>query len=104
MNISFRWSVRLFGAALLASGAMLITDARPAWAHATLLSTEPEYGAAFAASPPQVVIRYDLPVEVKGAWVKLERPGERVRLPQPPRYASPDRKNVAVPLAELGSG
>jgi copper transport protein len=104
MKPSFRWPFRIFGAALLAFGAMLITGAPPAWAHANLVSTEPEYGATFAASPPQVVIRYDLPVEVKGAQVKVERPGERVRLPQPPRYASLDHKDMAVPLPELGGG
>ena len=33
--------------------------APPAWAHANLLGTDPEYGANLDAAPARVVVRYD---------------------------------------------
>jgi copper transport protein len=100
--MSLRRPFRLLGAALLVLGGV-IGGAQPAWAHANLLSTEPEYGAALTAGPDRAVIRYDLPVEVNGAQVKLERSGQALRVGRP-SYASPDHKDVFLPLAKLAPG
>ena len=80
-----------------------MAGAQPAWAHANLESTEPEYGAVLATAPDRAVVRYDLPVEVGGAQVTLEHDGGRVRLGRP-TYASPDHKAVALPLPKLLAG
>jgi copper transport protein len=88
----------------------LVGGAGPAGAHADLLSTDPGYGAELASGPDRAIIRYNLPVEVKGAQVKLERragtpraPGRALRVGRP-AYASPDRRDVSLPLPELGTG
>jgi copper transport protein len=92
----------LLGAGLLVLGGV-IGGAQPAWAHANLESTEPEYGAALTAAPDRAVVRYDLPVEVSGAQVKLERSGHALRVGRP-GYTSPDHKDVFLPLPKLGPG
>ena len=100
--MSHRTLLRFVSAALLAAG-VVVGGADPAAAHANLVSTEPAYGAALAAGPERVLIRYDLPVEVNGAQVNLERSGRALRVGRPV-YASPDHKDVSVPLPELGEG
>ncbi|MDQ3947066.1 MAG: CopD family protein, partial [Actinomycetota bacterium] len=55
------------------------------------------------SGPGRVLVRYDLPVEVKGAQVTLERSGRPLRVGRP-AYASPDHKDVSLPLPELGGG
>jgi copper transport protein len=92
----------MLGVAAVAAAA-LIAGAQPAWAHANLLSTDPEYGANLSVAPARVLVRYDLPVEISGAQVKLERGGQLVRLGHP-EYGSADDKDVAVPLPKLGAG
>ena len=101
-DMCFGRPFRILVALLLALGGM-IAGARPAWAHANLLSTDPEYGATPNDAPGRVVIRYDLPVEINGAQVKLDRSGQAVR-PGRPGYASADHKDVAVPLPKLEPG
>ena len=61
-----RRSRRLVGAVLLLVGGV-VSGAEPAWAHADLQSTEPEYGTVVLAAPDRAVARYDLPVAVDGA-------------------------------------
>jgi copper transport protein len=97
-----RTLLRFVTVGLLAFGVIAGT-AGPAAAHANLLSTEPEYGAALPAGPDRILLRYDLPVELTGAQVKLERSGQPVRVRRPV-YASPDRKDVSLPLPKLGNG
>ncbi len=97
-----RTSLRLLAAALLAAG-VIVGGASPAAAHANLLSTEPAYGATLPSGTVRVLIRYDLPVEVKGAQVTLERSGRAVRVGRPV-HASPDRKDVSLSLKGLGEG
>ena len=93
---------RILGAAVVILGATAVW-APPAWAHANLLGTDPEYGANLDVAPARVVIRYDLPVEVSGAQVRLERAGQPLR-PGRAGYASADHKDVAVPLPRLDAG
>ncbi len=93
---------RLLGGALLVIGAVT-AGAGPAWAHADLDSTEPEYGAVLLTGPDRAVARYDRPVEVNGAQVTLRQSGRRLRAGRPV-FASPDHTAVAFPLPELTSG
>lgn len=86
-------------ATAVAAGA-LIGTAGPASAHATILGTEPRYNASLAAPPDRVLIRYDLPVEVRGAQISLVRSGRPVSVGRP-QSASPDHKEVALPLPKL---
>ncbi|MGH9283592.1 MAG: copper resistance CopC family protein, partial [Acidimicrobiales bacterium] len=83
--------------------AALAAGATPALAHANLETTEPAYGAALAPAPDRVLIRYDLPVEVGGAQIKLERSGAAVRVGRPV-HASPDHRLVSLPLPGLAAG
>jgi len=94
--------LRLVTAGLLALGVVVAT-AGPAAAHANLLSTEPEYGATLQAGPERILIRYDLPVELAGAQVKLERSGRPLQVGRP-AFASPDRKDVSLPMPKLEDG
>ena len=100
--MSHRPLCRFVSAALLAAG-VVVGSAGPAAAHANLVSTEPGYGAVLPAGPGRVLIRYDLPVEVKGAQVDLERDGRAVRVGRPV-FASTDHKDILLPLPELGGG
>jgi len=89
-------------AAVLAAGAV-IGAAGPAGAHATILGTEPRYGASLATPPERVLIRYDLPVELPGAQISMTRSGKAVSVGRP-EFGSPDRKSVALPLSKLSPG
>jgi putative copper export protein/methionine-rich copper-binding protein CopC len=100
--MSRRTMLRLLGSGLLAIGAVA-GWAGPAFAHAELLSTEPEYGATLTPGLDRVVVHYDLAVDVRGAQVTLERSGKPLRAGRP-AYASADHKDVALPLPALGRG
>lgn len=69
------------GLCLLATAAILAGTARPAMAHATLLSTVPAGDQLIASVPDRVELRFDEPVEVVDGAVKVFGPdGERVDL------------------------
>lgn len=97
-----RTPLRFLSAAFVALAAVVAT-ANPAAAHAELLGTEPGYGAVLPTGPDRVIIRYDLPVEVAGAQVALQHSGESVPVDRPV-FASPDRRDVAIPMPELEDG
>jgi putative copper export protein/methionine-rich copper-binding protein CopC len=93
--------LRWLGTGLLAFG-LLVGGAGPAFAHAELLSTDPEYGASVARLD-RVVVRYDLPVDVRGAEVTLQGSGRRVPVVSP-AYGSADHREVTVPMPALSAG
>lgn len=97
-----RTSLRLLAVGVLAVGA-LVAGAGPALAHADLVSTEPRYGAALTPDADRALLRFNYPVEVAGAILKLERAGQALKIGEP-AHASPDHKEVSVPLKELGTG
>ncbi|HEY9555178.1 MAG TPA: copper resistance protein CopC [Acidimicrobiales bacterium] len=79
------WSLRrvlvAVGLCLVATGATLAGTARPAMAHATLLSTVPTGDELLASVPDAVELRFDEPVEVLDGAVRVFGPdGERVDL------------------------
>jgi copper transport protein len=89
-------------ATVIAAG-VVIGAAGPAGAHATILGTEPRYNASLATPPERVLIRYDLPVELRGAQISLTRSGRAVAVGRP-QFASPDHKDVSLPLPKLSPG
>jgi copper transport protein len=97
-----RLSFRILAAGLLGLGA-LVAGAGPAAAHADLLSTEPAYGAGLAPGTDRALLRFNYPVEVAGAIVKLEREGRAVAVGKP-AHASPDHREVSVALKRLRAG
>jgi copper transport protein len=106
-----RTSLRLLAVGVLAMGA-LTAGAGPAFAHADLVGTEPRYGAALAPGADRALLRFNYPVEVAGAILKLEQsaisgtpraPGRALKVGKP-KHASPDHKEVSVPLKQLGAG
>jgi copper transport protein len=71
------WAL-VFGA-LVAAGLLVGTFASPAAAHATLLETIPANDAVLDQAPPEVVLRFDEPVEVADGAVRvLDLDGNRV--------------------------
>ncbi len=74
-----------------------------ATAHSDLVSTDPSYGAALASAPGVVLLRFNYPVDLGTANVRLERAGTPLEVGTPTR-ASSDGKDVSVPLQGLGEG
>ena len=64
-------TVKRFVALLALVGALIVAGASPAFAHATLLTTEPQPGGRFESSPPAVSLRFDEPVEVTLGGIRL---------------------------------
>ena len=63
----------------LTTAALLVATARPAMAHATLLSTAPTGDEFLTRGPEQVELRFDEPVEVVAGAVRVFGPdGDRV--------------------------
>jgi copper transport protein len=97
-----RMLLRCLTAGLIALG-VVAGAARPAAAHSDLVGTEPPYGAALASGPDRVLLRFNYPVDLGGANLRLERSGAALEVGTP-THASPDRKEVSLPLQGLGEG
>ncbi len=95
--------LRAAGALLLATVAVVVMAA-PAWAHATLQSTNPLDGARLAAAPTQVSLTFDENVEISFGSIQLfDQKGNRVDTPAPHHAATGDH-TVQVSLPKLGDG
>ena len=92
---------------LLASAAVVLLIAglaRPATAHARLVSTEPSAGAQIQEPPDQVVLRFDEPMELAfGSISVFDGEGDR-RDVGGVRYLSGDRTAVAISLGDPRTG
>jgi copper transport protein len=88
------------GASVVAAGLLFALvssgiSARPAFAHASALSTEPATGATVATSPPRVLVRFNGPVQFTvGALRVVDQNGETVKGVGAP--AHPDGQADAV--------
>jgi methionine-rich copper-binding protein CopC len=81
----------------------LAVFAAPAGAHAELVATVPAYDATVAGLE-RVVVRYELPVGLRGAEATLvDGSGRGLRVGRP-AFASADHREVAWPLPELAAG
>lgn len=93
------WSLRrvfvAVGLCLVAVGATLAGAARPAMAHATLLSTVPTDDELLPSVPDTVELRFDEPVEVLDGAIRVFGPdGERVDLAR----VEPDGAELSAPI------
>jgi copper transport protein len=85
-------------------GALLAATAAPAFAHATLLTTEPQPGGQFDSAPPEVSLRFSEPVEVALGGIRLfDGNGDRVDIGAP-EHPDGDGTRVRASLPELGDG
>lgn len=63
--------LKRLAAVLALAGAIVVATATAAFAHATLLTTEPQPGGVFETSPPYVNLRFDQPVQVSLGGIRL---------------------------------
>jgi copper transport protein len=87
----------------IAGGALLATAA-PAWAHATLQSTNPPSGGTVKTSPNQITLSFNENVEVSLGSIKLyDSTGKTISTGAPHHFAGSDR-NVGVDIPKLTDG
>jgi copper transport protein len=83
---------------------VLVAWAAPASAHAQLLSSTPAPGSVVKHSPPQVVLRFDEPVEIDFGSIRVfNAAGARVDLGGT-HYANSSDSAMAIPLPHLPDG
>jgi copper transport protein len=96
--------VRRVGTILAAMLVMLVAWAAPASAHAQLLASTPAAGSVVRHSPPQVLLRFDEPVEIDFGSIRVfNAAGARVDLGGT-HYANSDDSAIAIPLPHLPDG
>jgi copper transport protein len=93
---------------LLALGALvvalLVAGATPAFAHATLLTTEPQPGGKFDTSPSVISLRFSEPVEVSLGGIRLfDGRGNRVDVGAP-EHPNGDGSRVETSMPKVGDG
>lgn len=92
-------------ALLLLALAIVGATALPAFAHATLLSTEPNAGGVYASSPSAVTLRFNESVEVSLGGVKVFGARDRKQVVTgQPEHPRGDGAFVTVDLPHLGNG
>jgi copper transport protein len=97
-------AVRRFAVLAALVGAVLAATAAPAFAHATLLTTEPQPGGRFDSAPPEISLRFNEPVEVALGGIRLfDGNGDRVDIGAP-EHPDGDGSRVRAALPELDDG
>jgi copper transport protein len=85
-------------------GALVVAGASPAFAHATLLTTEPQPGGRFDESPPAISLRFSEPVEVALGGIRLfDGKSDRIDVGAP-RHPQGDGNRVQSSLPKLDDG
>ena len=85
-------------------GAMVVAGASPAFAHATLLTTEPQPGGRFDKSPPAISLRFSEPVEVTLGGIRLfDGKSDRIDIGTP-RHPNGAGNRVQSSLPKLDDG
>jgi copper transport protein len=83
---------------------MLLATAAPAWAHATLLSTNPADRATVAQSPPRITLSFSESVAISLGSITLhDAAGKTISTSAPQHYGGTDR-NVEVTPPKLENG
>jgi copper transport protein len=95
-----RRALALFGLAV----AIVVATAVPAFAHATLLTTEPQPGGVFATSPPFVSLRFDQPVEVSLGGIRVFTADRERVVTGAPEHPGGAANQVRVSLPKLSNG
>jgi copper transport protein len=89
-----RWFVAC--APLIATVAVVLGTAAPAWAHATLVGSVPAANAHVTTAPDRVVLRFDQHVQPQGTGLRvLDSKGDSVATG---KWFQPDQDSVAVKL------
>jgi copper transport protein len=84
--------------------ALVVAGATPAFAHATLLTTEPQPGGKFDTSPKVVTLRFNEPVEVALGGIRLfDGNANRIDIAAP-EHPNGDGKVVQTPIPKLDDG
>jgi copper transport protein len=84
--------------------ALVVAGATPAFAHATLLTSEPQPGGRFETSPPRISLRFSEPVEVALGGIRLyDRDSNRVEI-GPPQHPGGDGRLVQSSIPKLDDG
>jgi putative copper export protein/methionine-rich copper-binding protein CopC len=94
---------RLVAGAALAAAAVAVT-ARPAFAHAELLSSEPGYGDLLTSPPKAAVFAFSEPMELRGARLSIQSERGRAQALAAPTFGSDARRTVDVDLPTLSPG
>src|SRR5436190_17199090 len=85
-------------------GALIVAGASPAFAHATLLTTEPQPGGRFDQSPPAISLRFNEPVEVALGGIRLfDGKSDRIDIGAP-EHPNGDGDRVQSSLPKLDDG
>jgi copper transport protein len=96
-------SPRLGAVAALAV-VIVLAGATPAFAHATLLTTEPQPGGKLATSPRAITLRFSEPVEVALGGIRLfDGSGDRVVIGKP-EHPNHDGNRVRASVPNLDDG
>lgn len=84
--------------------AVLATTVRPAFAHASLETSEPDSSAVLAASPTEIVLKFDEQIEVSlGGISLLDQKGERLTVGAP-EHVSGDPTRIRASVPKLANG
>jgi copper transport protein len=93
---------------LLASAALVVTlvvvGASPAFAHASLLSTEPTNGGVYDKPPSEVKLRFSEPVEVSLGGIRVYTSSQDRLVTGAPEHPGGNQSEVAVSLPKIANG
>jgi copper transport protein len=84
--------------------ALVVAGAAPAFAHATLLTTEPQAGGRFDTSPPAISLRFNESVEVSLGGIRLfDGSGNRIDIGAP-EHPNGDGNRVRSSIPKVDDG
>ncbi len=84
--------------------ALVAVGASPAFAHASLLTSEPQPGGKFDSAPREIALRFDEPVEVALGGIRLfDGNGDRVDIGSP-EHPDGDGDRVSASMPDLDDG
>ena len=101
-------SKRLMSRRLLAVAALVVTlvvvGAAPAFAHASLLSTEPQNSGVYDKAPSEVKLRFSEPVEVSLGGIRVYTSDKARVVTGAPEHPDGSQSEVAVSLPKIANG
>jgi copper transport protein len=83
---------------------LLVVGAAPAFAHATLLTTDPQNGGVYTTAPSQVKLRFTEAVEVSLGGIRVYTSDQQRVVTGAPDHPGGTGSEVAVSLPKLGNG
>jgi copper transport protein len=83
---------------------LVVVGASPAFAHASLVSTEPQNGGVYDKPPSQVKLRFDEPVEVSLGGIRVYTGDQTRVVTGSPEHPGGSQSEVAVSVPKLAKG